>query len=65
MNKLKLAKGVEIGGGVIVIVAGAIIAILADLISGFTGHIGIHIGIVQTIGAVMVGAGIVGMVADK
>ena len=65
MNKLKLAKGVEIGGGVVVIVAGAIIAILADPISGVTGLIGIHIGIIQTIGAVMVGAGIVGMVADK
>ncbi len=62
---MKIAKGVNIGGGVIGIVAGAVIAIFADPISGITGIIGIHIGIIQTIGAVMVGAGIVGMVADK
>ena len=65
MKKMKIAKGVEIGGGIVVVVAGAAIAILADPISGITGLIGIHIGIIQTIGAVMVGAGIVGMVADK
>ena len=62
---MKIAKGVNIGGGVIGIVAGAVIAIFANPISGITGLIGMGTSIVQTVGAVMVGAGIIGMVAEK
>jgi hypothetical protein len=62
---MKLAKGVNIGGGVVAIIAGAVVVIMATQISGITGLIGMGTGIVQTVGAVMVGAGIVGMVADK
>ncbi len=62
---MKIAKGVNIAGGVIGVVAGIIIVVAAAPISGITGLIGMGTSIVQTVGAVMVGAGIIGMVAEK
>lgn len=62
---MKLAKGTNVSGGVIGIVAGIIVVVAATQISVVTGLIGMGVPIVQTVGAVMVGAGLIGAVADK
>ncbi len=65
MKDMKIAKGIILTGGIASVILGIVVVAGANLISGVTSMVGLSAPIIQTIGAVMVGAGIVGIVVDK
>ncbi len=65
MKDMKLAKGIVLTGGIASVILGIVVVAGATTISGVTTMMGLSAPIVQTVGAVMVGAGIVGIVVDK
>jgi len=65
MKDMKLAKGIVLTGGIASVILGIIVVAAADPISAITGMLGMGASTIQTVGAVMVGAGIVGIVVDK
>lgn len=65
MKDMKLAKGIVLTGGIASIILGGVVVVAAAPISSITGMMGMGAPVIQTVGAVMVGAGIVGVIVDK